>query len=282
MRADRTGPVEVHQQDAFPLTGLGEGVRQRGPAIPDPLGHGLRPVQVAQRDVVEPVEDVGGDRLHSPDRDRTFRPAGDRADHEGMRQHHRPGPRGSTGEVAAGLRHGAGQHLLVAARGRQIPRAAHQIRFEIGHGIKGDGAVRVGQQHRLARPPGGGPQVQPAGREKFGERAEPRRGVVVAGDRHDGDPGGADPAQDPGGALHRLRGRHRPVVQVARDEHDVHLVRGGEIGHRTQHRFLVGQQALAMEGPTEVPVGGVHHAHGVTVGGGSDSHRDQHSERAGQ
>ena len=46
------------------------------------------------------------------------------------------------------------------------------------------------------------------------------------------------------------------------DQHHIDGVLSGQVGHRAEHRFLVGQQALPVEGPAEVPVGGVQHAHG--------------------
>jgi len=122
--------------------------------------------------------------------------------------------------------------------------------------------------------------VQATGGEEVGERPQPRRRVVVAGDRDDRDPGGADPSQDPGCGLHGLGRRHRPVVEVPGDQHGVDPVLDRQVGQRRQHGLLVGQQVLAVEGPAEVPVGGVHQAHALTVGAGSDSVRDRRAPPA--
>jgi DNA repair protein SbcD/Mre11 len=67
------------------------------------------------------------------------------------------------------------------------------------------------------------------------------------------------PVEDGGGV-----GRgHRAVVDVAGDQHDVDRLAGDHRGQPAEHRLLLGEQLGAVQGPPEVPVGGVQQPHGA-------------------
>ena len=61
-RSASTAPlgVEVDEPHGLAVVGLGEGVGERRAGVADALGDGLAAVQMAERDVVDAVEDAGG------------------------------------------------------------------------------------------------------------------------------------------------------------------------------------------------------------------------------
>ena len=100
-RGDPSVAVEVDQPRTLGLGVLGEGVGERGPAVAHPVGQRLGAVEVAEGDVVDPVEQPGRHPGHPADADVALGLAGLAAGHEGVRQHHRPRAGGAGGEVAA-------------------------------------------------------------------------------------------------------------------------------------------------------------------------------------
>ena len=81
--------------------------------------------------------------------------------------------------------------------------------------------------------------------------------VVVAGD---GDDLGAGVMQPHQGLVEKgdgVGGRDGPVVQVTRDHDEVHLGVFGQCDQPVDGLALLGQQRLTVEGPPQVPVGGV-------------------------
>ena len=96
------GFVQVDQPDRFALPRLGKRVRQRAAGVAQVLGERLRAVEVAERHVVDAVEDRAGHLLDAADRDRAFGVGRLAAGDERVREHDRPdaragsrGPRGS-------------------------------------------------------------------------------------------------------------------------------------------------------------------------------------------
>ncbi len=84
-------------------------------------------------------------------------------------------------------------------------------------------------------------------------------------------PGGRQPGQRLVGQPDRVDVRQRAVVDVARDHHQVDLLRLDDLEQVVDVRSLVAEHALPVEGPPEVPVGGVEDAHTATLGAGTDS-----------
>ena len=188
--------VELHQPRLLLLPGLAERVGQRRPAVAQPRGQGLWPVQVAQRDVVDAVEDRGGHEVDAADADVALALAGLPAADEGVRQHHRPRPR-SQEQIGTHPVHRLGQHRLVAARARQAELETGDLRLEVGQAVDRHVAVLVGEQDRLVETRCLGAHVQTTGREQLGEGAQPAGRVVVAGGQHDRRAGAAQPRHDP-------------------------------------------------------------------------------------
>ena len=111
-------------------------------------------------------------------------------------------------------------------------------------------------------------------RKSAGAVAEADRRVVVARRDDDGRDRG-QPRQRPLEELHRLDGRHAPVVDVARDEHGVdgHAVGRvlDELADAVEHSRLRLVEVHAVERAPEVPVGGVEQPHATTVGPRADT-----------
>ncbi len=264
LHADQPAGVQLHQPDGLLLARLGERVRHRAARVPQPLGEHLRPVQVAEGHVVHTVEHVRGHVLHAADGDGPLRVAARPAGHERVRQHHRPGARAPV-EVRADPAHRLGQHTGVPAGVRHLQRLPRGFGLQERDAVERHRPVRVRQQHRLVQLADPGAQVQPARGGERAEHADPRRRVVVARRDHDPRARRADPGQHPRAGVHGLRARHRPVVQVARDDHHVHPLGRDQVGQAPEHRLLLGQQVPAVERAAHVPVRGVQQTHGATL-----------------
>ena len=96
---------------------------------------------------------------------------------------------------------------------------------------------------------------------------------MVAGDRHHGGTALAQASQGVVEQLHRFGGRNGAVVEVAGDQHRIHLGFGRQGHDPIQGRRLLLQQRGAMELAAEVPVGGVQQAHRCSLGdlGGAEA-----------
>jgi hypothetical protein len=182
-----------------------------------------------------------------------------------VREHHGPGRRVPSGEVGPHAAHRLGEHARVTGR-VDAQRLARRLRFEVRDPVQRNGSVLVGEHHRPVELGGAGAQVQPAGRGETGERAQPRRRVVVA--RSDNQSGARrpDPVEYASARRHGLARRHRAVVEVAGNHDDVDPLVDDEVGQAAEHRLLVRQQVPAVEHPSHMPVGGVQHPHAVKLG----------------
>ena len=255
-----TARVEVDQPHGLAVTGLGEGVRERGPGVADARGEGLTAVQVAEGGVVDPVEDVQRDGGDAADGDVAFAVAGDGAGHEGVGEDDRAGTGPAVGEIGADPVHGRAQHGLVT--GPLDPqRVLHQGRFEIGQTVEGDVAVVVAADDRVTARGGRGTQVDTGPVDEPGADTQAAGGVVVAGDHHGGDAGLGEPVQRGVEELDGGERRHRPVVDVPGDHDHVRLAGargvdevGDEVGLRAEH-------AHPVERAPQVPVRGVQNPH---------------------
>lgn len=94
------------------------------------LGEGLRAVEVAERDVVDAVEDRARHLLDAADRDGPLRIGRLAAGDERVREHDRPHA-GAAGEVFADPAHGLGEHARVPARVRHAQRVPRRFRFQV-------------------------------------------------------------------------------------------------------------------------------------------------------
>jgi hypothetical protein len=258
--------VQIEQPRLLGLTRLAEGVRQRGAAVAHPGRDRLGPVQMAERDVVDAVEDAGRYEVDPADADVALAVAGHAATDEGVGEHDRADP-GSQEEVGAHPVHRRAQHRLVAdlpvGRPAEAELVPGHLRLQVRDAVDRDLAVRVGEEDRLVEPVGLGAHVQPAGGQQLGEGAEPARGVVVAGSQHHL---GARPAQSRDDAAEDRRGvcgGHRAVVDVAGHDDDVDALAGHDRCQSREHGFLLGEQVGAVQRPADVPVGGVQQPHGA-------------------
>ena len=192
---------------------------------------------------------------------------------ERVGEHHGAGAAGASGEVGADPAHRLGERGLVAAGG-QVPRLPEVVGVEVGQAVDRDRPVVVAEQHRGADAGGMGAQVHAGGVDELGPEAEPLGGVVVAAGHHQPGAGGGDPGERLVGQPDRVDGRQRPVVDVTREHHQVDALGLHDLEQVVDVRRLVAEHALPVEGPPEMPVGGVEDAHPQTVGGGTDSLAD--------
>ena len=217
---------------------------------------------MSERDVVDAVEDVRWHRLHPADGDRPLRPAGGTAHHERVREHDRSGAAIARGKVGADAIHRGGQHGPMPGRCGESPRRAREIRFQVGDPIEQHRSVAVVEDEGPADVGDLGAEVQSADRQELGERAEPRRRVVIAGDGDDLRPGAANSAEQPRSRGDRIGRRHGTVVEIACDHDHVDVLGRHHVGDLGKHQLLVRQQALAVESAAQMPVGRVQQAHG--------------------
>ncbi len=202
--------------------------------------------------------DLGGDRGRSAD--------------EGVGEDDRAGA-GTGREVGADAAHRLGDRGLVTAR-VEAPGVGHGVRVEVGQAVEGDGTVLVLDHHRIADPGEVGADVDAGGVDQARGEPEPLGRVVVAGGEHDPGARGGQPRERLVGEAHGVDRRQGAVVDVARDEHHVDLLGGDDLEQVVDVGRLVREHALPVEGPAQVPVGGVQQAHGETVGESADSPGD--------
>lgn len=253
--------VQVDEPHALAVVGLGEGVGERGAGVADTLAEGLAAVQMAEGDVVRTREDPGGDGGHSPDRDVPFAVARLAAGDEGVGEDDRAGAGRAAGEVGADAVHGGGEDDLVSGlRHREL--VLDQGGFEVGKAVEGDVAVVVGEDDGRADGGRVGAQVDARAVDESRADAEAAGRVVVAGDHHGGHAQLGEAVQRVVEQLDGGQRGHRAVVHVSRHHDGVHgpLAHGGdevtdELGLGTEHVHPV-------EGPAEMPVGGVQESHG--------------------
>lgn len=226
---------------------------------------------MAERHVVDAVEHGGGHGRDTADRDVPFAVAGSAAGDEGVGEDDGAGAGRAGGEVGAHPVHGGGEHRLVpgALHAELVP---HQGGLQVGQAVEGDVPVRVGQQDRGAARGGLGPQVDAGAAHEPRADAEAAGRVVVSGDHHRGHAEVGEPVQRVVEQLDGGQRRHRPVVHVPRHHHRVHLALAHGGDEVTDELGLGAEHADPVEGPAEVPVGGVQESHGPgSVSGASDS-----------
>ena len=130
---------------------LGEGIGQGRSGVLDSsslrTGYRLRSMQVSEGDVVESLENPGGNIADSSHADITFGITCLTPGHEGMADDHRPDP-GPTIQVLADAMQDFAQNCLMRAVDIQVPMV--QVRVKEGNAIDGypfgfeqDGTVRI-------------------------------------------------------------------------------------------------------------------------------------------
>ena len=269
----RPSAVEVDQPRALGLGVLGEGVGERGAAVAHPVGQRLGTVEVAEGDVVDPVEQPGRHPGHPADADVALGLAGLAARHEGVRQHDGAGAGRAGREVAAYAVEGDGQRCLVGAHG-QAPRLGQRQRVEEGEAVDGDRTVLVGQPDGGADPGGVGADEDAGGVDQPRAEPEPLRGVVVAAGQHDPGARARQPGQRLVGEPDGVDRRQRSVVDVTGDDDEVDPLGLDDLEQVVDVGRLVREHPLAVERPAQVPVGGVEDAHTTTVGADADTTRE--------
>ena len=252
------------------MRGLGEGVRERRPAVADRVGQRVPPVQVAEGGVVDAVEHRRRHDRHATDADVALGVARLGARDEGVREHDRAGGTRPAGQVRPDPPHRLGQGRLVRAS-REPPWLAARVGVEVGDAVHGHRAVLVLQQDRRADGGGVGADEDARGVDQPGAEPQPLGRVVVAAGQHDLRPGGGEAGQRLVGEADGVDVGERAVVDVPGDHHEVHPLRGHHVEQVVHVGSLVREHALPVEGPPEVPVGGVEDAHTTNLEGGADS-----------
>ena len=121
--------AEVDQPHALAVRGLGEGVRERGARVADPLGDGLAAVQMAERDVVHSVEHLGGHGGDPARGDVALAVARRAAGDEGVGEDDGTGAGRPAREVGTDPVHGRAEHRgVVGPPGRRTRPAPAPVR----------------------------------------------------------------------------------------------------------------------------------------------------------
>ena len=225
-------------------------------------------MQVAQRRVVEALEDASPNPRDAAHADVAFRVTGLASGHEGMGEHDRTGV--ATGEVATNPAHCLGEGGLVRARA-QPPPGPNGVGVEVGNPVDGDLAVVVAHQDRGADRVGTGADEHTRRVDQLGAEPEALSGVVVAAGDHDLGPRPGQPGERLVGKPDSVDRRQRTVIDVACHHDQIHTLRGDDSQQMVDVRSLVSEHALPVEGPPEMPVGGVEDAHTTNLGEGTDS-----------
>ncbi len=230
-------------------------------------------MEVAQRDVVDTVEQTGRHPGHPADADVALGLAGLAAGDERVRQHHRPRAGGAEGEVAAYSAEGLGQRGLVGAH-RQRPGLGERQGVEVGQAVDRDGSVLVGQLDGCADRGGVGADEHAGRVDQPRAEPEPLGGVVVAAGQHHLGARAGEPHQRLVGQPDGVDLGERAVVDVTGDDHEVDPLGLDHLEQVVDVRRLVREHPLAVERPAQVPVGGMEDAHETTVGADADTTRE--------
>ena len=222
--------------------------------------HGLRPVQVPERHVVEAVEHGVVHQPGAAHRERALGLGLAAAVHEGMRHAHRARPRGLAAQRARHQRLGGPLvRARVVIRVRELDGGRVRIRQRAEH----HRAVRVVQRERGQLRAHGPRDAQAALGHEARAEAQPLGAVVVAGDhdhrqlevqRHARE----EVVQHP----HGIGRRHRAVVHVPRDEQRVGARVHQDLEELLERVLLVLEQRVLVQHLPEVPVRCVDEAHG--------------------
>lgn len=116
----------------------------------------------------------------------------------------------------------------------------------------------------------GGADVQPGARKQLMGEPEADGGVVVPAGEQYRRTGVDEPRHSFGEQLNRLGSRHGAVVDVARDEDGVHLLRADRRHQVVDQPCLRVEQPHLVEGPSQMPVGGVEEPHTRRLGERTD------------
>ncbi len=222
----------------------------------------LAAVQVPERHVVGPREDLGGHRPDAPDADVPLAVARLATDDERVRGHHRTGAARPGRPVGPHRRHGGCQGLLVPRPRRAPQRWPRERGLEVGQRVDGDVAPAVGEQDRLTAPRRVGAHMDAGLFQQ--PRAEPQtaRGVVVAAGEDDGGARAGQPGQDLVEQGHDLDAGQGPVVDVTGHDDRVDPLAPDDLDQVVEDRGLRLEQPDPMERAAQVPVGGVEDPHG--------------------
>ena len=275
--------VEIDEQHFLGLLGFVEAERDGRAAIADMFQSAdfLRPVDVAERDVVGRRKGSGGEGFEGADVDFTDRFAGAGADRgqvaggdDGQRAAEIRAEFGGKGALAfdGGCEHagvmfldgGLQRHLLVFGA---LPGLALQHVARADKGNSTDDAARfavaLGQDNDLlggvevCRGDDGGAQMG----EEFAAFAQRGRRIVVAAEHQQRYAGLVQLANQLVVQLAGVAGRGAGVEDVAGDQHGIHRLGFHLFEQPGDQRLMLGLPALAHEVLAKVPVGGVEDTH---------------------
>ncbi len=162
----------------------------------------------------------------------------------------------------------AGQVGRAGGVGRQD--RADGFRLEVGQSVDGHLAVLVVEQDGHAAVLRAGPHVDACGIDQPCADAQPGGRVVIAAGDDDPRARVTQAHERVVVQPHRVDRRHGAVEDVAGDQDRVHPLRAHRLDERVQEARLGRAQVSAVQGPAQVPVGGVQQAHPRTVGGPTD------------
>ena len=240
---------------------------QRGPRVADAVGELRTPVDVAERDVVGPLEI--GDRddveraLCEALSHLAFELRG-RLDARGKDVGDRDGSTAPRRTVVVDEAHRVTHDLFVRAQRLLGPEVPHESGLEVGDRVDVHGTVLVVQRDRRADGARIRRDVDPLS-EKRSLEAEPRGRVVVAA-RHD-DAGArlTDAREHVGQEAVAVCGRHRGVEHIARNDDEVDRALA-HLAHETvEHAPQRVERGMAVKRSSNVPVGGVEDPHASTL-----------------
>ena len=247
---------QMHHQRALLPARRRKGVSQRRAAVAHaPALKALRRVQMAQRHVVKGGKHL---RVHvvKPADGHLLRLAASRTGHILMRQQHVARLR-----IDVHLRDGGSHRLRIALDVLTPERRAHMRGLHERQQVNVHRAVFVVKGHAPGLPVIYGRNIHAAPVHQTAAERDALRAVVIARDHHHGAALRAHAGQKVIQQRHGLRGRHRSIVQVARDERHVGLA--GHVKRLSQHRALLLDHGALVDALAQVQVGQMKDIHAL-------------------
>ena len=288
LRAHSPLTVQIDEPASLPMPGLAERVGKRRTAVTHRLAERLRRVQMAERHVIDAVEQPRPHLADAAHRDVALALTGSSPGDPGVT--HDDGARQPAGRaIRTHARHGPRKDARMTSTyqrlgGLRVRRQQHPcgLGLEIGQRIDPDLTGRVSKQQRRPDTPRIGAQMHSGRIHQRRAESQPGGRIMIAADDDDAGTRLTQPDQRILTELDGIERGHRTVVDIAADQDGIDLLRAHRAHQRIKERRLRFPQVSAVKRTAQMPVGGVKESHTRNVGRAADNFRHDRLRACGR